>query len=103
MSSQEFQIKSAETLFYVDPPYVHSTRNMDRSNAAYAHEFSNEQHIELANILKSLKGKVVLSGYHSDLYDDLYKDWKFIEKNTYADGAGKRIEVLWFNSNCFKI
>ena len=35
---------SHQTLFYVDPPYPHSTRNMSRGNAAYAVEMTDEDH-----------------------------------------------------------
>jgi len=97
------QQDSEQTLFYVDPPYVHSTRNMKRGNAAYAHEFTEDDHIELSNILKGVKGAVVLSGYHSQLYAKLYEGWTVIEKDTYGDGAVKRVEVLWLNSNCKNI
>lgn len=94
------QHDSKETLFYVDPPYLHSTRNMSRNNSAYHHELTNEQHVELSELLKSVKGKVVLSGYNSKLYDELYSDWYKVERAAHADGAVDRIEVLWISPNC---
>lgn len=94
------QHDSSQTLFYVDPPYVHATRNMKRGNAAYAHELTDEGHIELAAVLHSVKGMVVLSGYHSKLYDELYKDWQRVEKSAHADGAVDRVEVLWLSPSC---
>ncbi len=66
------QQDSAETLFYADPPYVHETRNMQRGNAAYEHEFSDDDHRELAVNLSNITGMVVLSGYQSDLYMELF-------------------------------
>lgn len=92
---------SPETLIYADPPYPHSTRNMNRGNARYAHEMSDDDHRALAAVLKQVKGMVVLSGYGCEFYDrELYPDWTRIEKAAYADGAQKRTEVLWMNPQC---
>lgn len=81
-----------DTLFYVDPPYVHSTR---QASKRYRHEMTDEEHRELARILHAVKGKVVLSGYPSPLYDELYGAWKRVERDALADGARKRTEVIW--------
>lgn len=85
---------SKETLFYVDPPYVHSTRS---SNHGYSYEMSDDDHRELAEALKTVKGKVVLSGYKSDLYDELYADWYMVEAKHFAFFAKDTTEVLWMN------
>lgn len=85
---------SPETLHYVDPPYVHSTR---KSKHEYKFEMTDQQHVELAEVLKSLKGKVVISGYPSPLYNKLYKGWRVVKKKAMTDAAGKRVEVLWLN------
>lgn len=90
------------TLHYVDPPYVHETRNMRGGNKNYAHEMTNEDHKEMAVVLKGLKGMVVLSGYECDLYEDLFGDWRKIRREAKADGAGKRIECLWLNEQAWK-
>lgn len=87
-----------DTLFYVDPPYPLSTRNTNRGNAVYAHEMSEDDHRELAILLQSVSGSVILSGYRCDLYDrELYPDWYSTEREHLADGAVKRTEVLWLN------
>lgn len=90
-----------ETLHYVDPPYVHSTRsvkvNHDLKRKSYKHELSDEQHVTLADGLKRLKGMVVLSGYPSELYNGLYGDWFRVDRAAHADGARERVESLWFN------
>lgn len=87
-----------ETLFYVDPPYVHLTRNMKRGNAAYACEMTDDDHRELAEHLQRIRGRVIVSGYPSELYDDdLYRGWHRVERPSHADGARERTEVLWMN------
>lgn len=87
-----------QTLFYVDPPYPLSTRNVARGNAVYACDLTDDQHRELAQVLRSVQGTVVLSGYHCDLYDrELYPDWYSAERIHMADGARERTEVLWMN------
>lgn len=90
---------SAETLHYCDPPYVHETRTqVSHGHHGYDYEMTDEQHRELACLLRSLKGAVVVSGYACDLYDqELYADWHRVERAAHADGARDRIEVLWMN------
>jgi len=91
------QHDSPETLFYVDPPYPHSTRRMGQCEN-YRHELTDDQHRGLAQILRSVRGAVVLSGYPCPLYDEeLYSDWWRVARRAHADGAGDRTEVLWMN------
>lgn len=84
-----------DALHYVDPPYVISTRTNGPNG--YVHEMTDDDHIKLANTLKSVQGSVVLSGYPSELYDHLYSDWHTIKHSTTADKAVPRTEVLWMN------
>ena len=91
------QHDTGKTLHYVDPPYVHATRNMNRGNAAYAHEMTDDDHVQLAQVLHSLSGMVILSGYRNELYDGLFSDWRCIQREAMADGARKRVECLWLN------
>jgi DNA adenine methylase len=89
----------ADTLFYVDPPYVHSTRSFKyrKTGQVYAHEMTDEDHRALAEQLHGVRGMVVLSGYASDLYAELYRGWNYVAAKAHADGALDRVEVLWFN------
>jgi len=84
------------TLHYVDPPYPLSTRGK-QSASGYRHEMTDEQHMDLAAALLSLKGYVVLSGYRCEMYDQLYSGWQRMDKETHADGAKDRIESLWLS------
>jgi DNA adenine methylase len=85
---------AADALHYVDPPYVFATRD---SGTDYNYEMTDEQHRELATTLKSLKGMVIISGYPSPLYDELYAGWHCEQRESLADGAAKRTECLWMN------
>lgn len=92
--------RDSTTLLYVDPPYLGTTR----SSTAYRHEMNQaHEHSELAEALRKCAAAVVLSGYHSPLYDDLYGGWHVTEMSAFtgqANGgrdAGARVEVLWSN------
>lgn len=86
-----------ETLHYVDPPYVFETRGDIRHG--YKHEMTDEQHIELADFLKRLKGKIIISGYASKLYSEIYEGWQCISRKSMADGARERTELIWLSPN----
>lgn len=89
------------TLHYVDPPYPNETRSDRWAGRAYRHEMTDDDHRELAEVLHSVQGMVVISGYGCDLYDrELYPDWRRVEKETHADGARDRTEVLWLSPSC---
>lgn len=92
-----------EVLHYLDPPYVHKTRKRIHGNLhGYNHEMSDEQHIGLAEVVRDLKGMVILSGYTSELYDQLYSKWYRIDRKTFGDGASPRTEVLWLNEAAYR-
>lgn len=77
-------------LFYLDPPYVQSTR---KSNARYKVDQKDDHHIELVGILKELKhAKVCLSGYDNDIYKAL--NWNTTQ---YTAPNSSSIETLWMN------
>ena len=83
---------SPETLHFVDPPYPHAVRG---DKHRYAVEMTNEQHEALVEALRSLKGMVVLCGYENTIY--WWLGWKTLKRETHADGARDRTEVLWLN------
>ncbi len=87
----------AETLFYVDPPYVHASRRSFYSKHGYAHEMTDEDHRELADVLHSIDGMAIVSGYPSELYESLYADWQQARRPSRATGAVPSTEVLWIS------
>lgn len=93
------QYDTPHTLFYVDPPYVFETRNQRNAGIVYRHEMTDDQHRELAALLRTVQGKVILSGYPCPLYDELYGDWQRNTRSAFADGAKDRTEALWINHN----
>jgi DNA adenine methylase len=90
--------KQPRVLLYVDPPYLGTTRGWGNN---YRVEMKTElEHRELAAALADCKATVVLSGYHSDLYDELFDGWHRYEQQTMtgnALSAKGRTEVLWSN------
>jgi DNA adenine methylase len=86
------------TLFYCDPPYVHSTRT---SRKIYSNEMDDSQHIELYNILNDCTAMVAVSCYDSPLIDEILKPgrwFKTIAKSKKSSNyKNHRTEVLWTN------
>lgn len=82
---------------YLDPPYLGSTRN-DRTR--YGIELlDDDEHVAFADALNECKASVVLSGYDSPLYADLFDGWHRVDMRgaTTLSGATDRVEVLWSN------
>ena len=91
------------TMFYLDPPYLHETRT-GYAPSDYECEMTDEEHVELLSTLAECKGKWMLSGYPSRLYDDFFKDFPhtlhtFDLPNHAAKSDDKRrmTECLWTN------
>lgn len=89
------------TLFYLDPPYLHETRT---ATDAYEHEMGVEDHERLLNLIGNIKGRFLLSGYYSPLYEMAanHYGWRFEAKqidNKAGGGKTKRTmtEYLWRN------
>lgn len=87
---------SPRTLFYCDPPYLHTTRG---DSKAYGFEMDEDQHIDLAVALNRCKGKVAISGYRNALMDKLYKGWRRFDAPAKHCHSIKELrqECLWMN------
>jgi DNA adenine methylase len=91
------QHDTADTLHYLDPPYVHDTRARGRKRD-YNHEMTDADHATMLDGVQQLAGMVVLSGYPHPLYDAALAGWRRVERTgPLADGARERTEVLWIN------
>lgn len=93
------QLDGPGVLFYVDPPYVKSTRSDGRDD--YRHEMTDADHQLLSESLHQASSMVVLSGYDCPLYADLYGDWQKVSKAVFADRAQARTECVWFNPSAW--
>lgn len=82
---------SPQMLFYCDPPYFG-----DRKRNLYKSEMMEEKHHRLlADTLKECRGMVVLSGYSTPLYEDLYTGWTRVCRAAQARSKEMRTECLW--------
>jgi DNA adenine methylase len=86
-----------DTLYYIDPPYPAATRCARWARHAYAHELSETGHRRLADVLHSLRGMAVVSGYPCPLYRELYADWPATERPARTHGPRAATEVLWLS------
>ncbi len=89
------------TLTYLDPPYLHSTRS-EGSTEIYDNEMSVEDHMEMLKLANAARGKVMISGYSSPLYRKYLKEWRCKKKDianhaSQAKNKERRLECLWFN------
>jgi len=82
-----------DVFIYADPPYLLDTRK----GYLYKHEMTDEQHIELLELLINHPGKVMISGYENDLYNATLKGWEKAYKSTTAEQGLQRQEVIWMN------
>lgn len=84
------------TLFYADPPYVHEARG---DSSAYGYEMNDNDHVALAETLGGIRGRAVVSGYRTDLYDELFSDWRRVDAPVRLCHATRtpRQESAWLN------
>lgn len=94
---------SPTTLFYLDPPYVQSTRAKSARNV-YKHEMEDSLQVKLVERMATIQGYVLISGYRNEIYNKL-SEYGFKEKvlGTYTERSsssstrGTREEMLWMN------
>lgn len=86
------------TLHYIDPPYLPETRV--QGNRYYTHEMTVEGHEKLLTVSRTMAGMVMMSGYETELYNDVLTGWKKVKKESrISAGRGTKIrtECLWIN------
>lgn len=88
-----------DTLAYLDPPYLHATR---AAKSAYEYEMAEADHRKLCEALLTFRGKAVISGYDSVLYNTFLSGWnrvemKIVNHSSQAKQKQVKTEVLWKN------
>lgn len=79
---------------YADPPYVMASR---RGGAIYRHEYTDDDHLTLLDVLTQLPCAVMISGYPSELYDSSpVRGWRTVDCKTMTRG-GVATERIWMN------
>lgn len=82
-----------DELVYADPPYLLETR---RCRRLYRHEYTDEQHVALLELLRELPCAVMISGYDSQLYRMLLRGWR---RTTFRSKTHVHVceESIWMN------
>lgn len=80
-------------LIYCDPPYMLGTRH----GKQYKCEMEDKDHAKLLEALKAHKGPVILSGYQSQMYDDMLQGWHTEEHQSRNQRNRTVKEVVWMN------
>lgn len=80
-----------DSLFYLDPPYLPSTRSKKH---AYKYDWELDDHVELIESLDKIEGTFFLSGYRDGPYNNLkFKCHEFMGRTQ----SETRTEYLWTN------
>jgi DNA adenine methylase len=91
----------ADTLFYLDPPYIKDTR---AAKEVYSSEMDDSDHAELLDLLSRIEGKFMLSGYRNKMYKcaaDRY-GWNSVDFDLPNNSSGSKkkrrmTETVWTN------
>lgn len=78
------QFDGPTTLHYVDPPYKHEM-------------LTEGEHEALLDLLQTLQGKVIVSGYDHAIYRTRLKKWAVREFRQRVQRNGQRKELTWLN------
>ncbi len=88
---ERFNFKNV--LIYCDPPYMLKTRH----GKQYRCEMDDNDHEILLRLLLQHKGPVLISGYDTELYDNMLAGWNRYETTAYSQVCSKKRELLWMN------
>jgi hypothetical protein len=88
---------SRDALIDMDPPYLAASRSTGK---LYKHEMSDRDHRQLLDLACASKAMAIVSGYPSQLYEQLLGDWTRVEIGAYVDGGARRTEAIWINPAC---
>lgn len=87
-------LDEVDTLLYLDPPYVMSTR---KAGPMYKFEWNDQQHLSMLDAVGQLPCLVAISGYWSQMYAEALKDWRAISFWSVTRSGKLAEEWLWMN------
>ncbi len=93
------QHATVDSLTYLDPPYLPETRVMN-GHRYYRHEMTCDEHEQLLAEIQKVPGYVLISGYDSELYNDMLKGWHKHQRFARAaaqKGTKVAVECVWLN------
>lgn len=82
-----------DVFIYADPPYLPDMRK----KCLYAHEMGVPEHEELLLLLLRHPGRVMVSGYDSEMYNSMLRGWHKESVRTTAEHGLHRTECIWMN------
>lgn len=85
---------NSDTLMYLDPPYLRSTR---KSGALYNHEMDEAEQVLLLDLITKSRAKIIISGYESDLYNRRLAGWYKDSTQSQTTSAEMATETIWMN------
>lgn len=85
---------SDKVLMYLDPPYVRSTRKGGR---LYSHEMTDDEQLQLLEIITRSQAKIVISGYDSEMYNNALCSWYRFQTETRTTSTELVKEFIWTN------
>jgi len=86
---------SPNTLVYLDPPYLISTRSSHRP--IYRCELTEADHLRLLRVIQNLPCMIIISGYKSAMYEKELVSWRVETFQTTNRAGGRTTEYLWMN------
>jgi len=85
---------TGKELVYCDPPYMHETRTR---KDLYRFEMTDQQHVRLLKVIRSLPCYVMISGYWTNLYARELASWNSTSFQAVTRSGRMATEWLWFN------
>lgn len=85
-----------KAFFYLDPPYHPECR---KSKNDYMHDFTHEDHVDLAKTANNVQGYVMLSTYDTPAIRKLYDGWEWVKFESKSNNirSGKVEECIVMN------
>lgn len=92
------QVNKPGNIVYFDPPYIMGVR---KSKKRYKHEVEHSFHYQIAEKMRTAECLVAVSGYDSELYDEIFSDFYKTVNIPQSANTGKvlKVDALWTNYN----